>query len=372
VLTQTRETTTGYRVTFHEDTGEPPYIQFDCDYLEQSSWGILTSVTVRTNIPTSRRLPDGVVLIDRINLLRGRDLKDMAFRIDTLINPPASSARQDWLRHLEHAAVLINAELQKPVPHMDLTDMALPERQRFDIAGILAKGKTNILYGPGGTGKSVLAVRIAASLSSGQDFVGFDTLYQGGTLYLDWEDTADTMVRRLEEVSNGMGLPVRTPLLYKSLHGKGPYERHHADIKHALRENPGISLIIFDSTAMAMHGSSQGDGADGAIKFFNLIAQLPVTRLLIDHVASDDLKKSDGNGATKPYGSVFKVNSARNMWEVQPWNAEKGGMGLTMKHRKTNVGPRMDNAEVQVVWSDDAVTFKRMTQEEADWEDGLN
>ena len=325
--------------------------------MEQSSWGLLTTITVSTNIPTSRRLPNGVVLIDRINLLRSRDLKDIAYRIDALISPPKSAARQDWQRHLEHAGVLISAELSKPVPAIDLDTQPRGEPPKFDIVGVLAQNKTNILYGAGGTGKSLFATRIAASLALGRDLVGFDTLEQGSTLYLDWEDDAQTMVHRLEQVSAGLGMD-RLPMVYKSMQGKGPYERHHADIKHYLNQNPGIRLVIMDSTAMAMHGGTNGDGADGAIKFFSLISQLSVTRLLIDHLSSEDVK--GGNGAPKPYGSVFKVNSARNMWELVPWNKANAGSGFTMKHRKTNVGPRFDSAEVEVEWKPDRVTFSRV------------
>jgi len=325
--------------------------------MEQSSWGLLTTITVSTNIPTSRRLPNGVILIDRINLLRSRDLKDIAYRIDALISPPKSAARQDWQRHLEHAGVLINAELQKPVPVIDIDQRPAGEPPKFDIEGILAQNKTNILYGSGGTGKSLFAVRMAASLALGLHLVGFNTYEQGGTLYLDWEDDADTMVHRMEQVCAGLGME-RIPMAYKSMHGKGPYERHHADLKHYLNENPGIKLVIFDSTAMAMHGGTSGDGADGAIKFFSLVGQLPVTRLLIDHLSSEDVKH--GSGSAKPFGSVFKVNSARNMWEMVPWNKDNVGHGFTLKHRKTNVGPKLDSAEVEVNWSRSNVTFKRV------------
>lgn len=360
-----RETSTGYQIAFSTDAGEEPYLTLDCNYLDQTAWGLMSSVQVSTNIENERSFPNGVILIDRINLLNGKDLRQMAQRIGEVIAPPISGARQDWLRHLEHAAVIIDGEMTKPVPAVDLSERDLPGRQRFDIVGVLAENKTNVLYGPGGTGKSLLATRIACSLASGHSLFGFDTLHQGGTLYLDWEDDADTMVRRLDEVCAGMGLP-RLPMAYKSMLGRGPYERHHADVKEYLRSNPGIRLVIFDSTAMAMHGSSQGDGADGAIKFFQMVSQLPATRLLLDHIASEDVKT--GTGTPKPYGSVFKTNSARNMWEVVPWNKEAAGSGFTMKHRKTNVGPRMDQKEVAITWHDESVTFEAMTQEEAAWD----
>ena len=350
-----RETATGYRVTFTDDVGEPPFLTLDCDFLERATWGLLTSLTVRTNVPTARRLPDGVVLIDRINLLRGRDLKDVAFRTGQLIDGSGRSS-QDWLRYLETAAVLINAEMQTPIPAQELVDAPLPKLQRFLIEGLLAQGKANILYGPGGTGKSVLAARIAAALHYDEDIFGLRVRDHGRTLYLDWEDDSDTMVERLERVCQGMGV-ARFPFAYKSLHGKGPYERHHADVKEYLKANRDIKLVVFDSTAMALHGSTNGDTADGVIKLYALVGQLPVTSLLIDHVSSDDIKDTKG-GAAKPYGSVFKVNSARNVWEVRPWNPEGGLAGFSLHHRKTNVSKRMRTIQVGVRWDDFEVIFE--------------
>lgn len=351
-----RETATGYRVTFTDDVGEPPFLTLDCDYLERATWGLLTSLTVRTNVPTARRLPDGVVLIDRINLLKGRDLKDVAFRTGQLIDGSGRSS-QDWLRYLETAAVLINAELQAPIPAQELVDAPLPKLQRFLIEGLLAQNKANILYGPGGTGKSVLAVRIAAALHYDEELFGLRVREHGRTLYLDWEDDSDTMIDRLEKVCQGMGV-ARFPFAYKSLHGKGPYERHHADVKEYLKANRDIKLVIFDSTAMALHGSTNGDTADGVIKLYALVGQLPVTALLLDHVAGDDIKTAPTAGAAKPYGSIFKVNSARNVWEVKPWNADNSGSGFDMKHRKTNVSKRHRDIRVSLRWDDFEVIFE--------------
>lgn len=349
-----RETATGYRVTFTDDVGEPAFLTLDCDYLEQATWGLLTSLTVRTNVPTARRLPDGVVLIDRINLLKGRDLKDVAFRVGQLID--SGRSQQDWLRYLETAAVLINAELQRPVMAQDLHDAPLPPLQPFLIEGLLALNKANVIYGPGGTGKSVLAVRIAAALSEGEDLFGLRVRSTGRTLYLDWEDDANVMVERMERVSNGMGVP-RIPMVYKCLHGKGPYERHHADVREYLKVTADIRLVVIDSTAMALHGSTNGDTADGVIKLYALVSQLPVTVLLIDHVAGEDIR-SPGSGAAKPYGSIFKVNSARNVWEVRPWNPEAGLHGFDLHHRKTNISKRHATIRVGVHWDDQEVVFE--------------
>lgn len=349
----------GYAITFHEAAGEPAYILFEVTYLDAISWGLMATVTVRTTIAGARRLNGDVLLMDRVNLMRSRELADMARRIDMLIPPPKGGARQDWQHHLEHVAILVNAEQRRPAPTIDLSEHVAGERQRFVVPGLLARDKANILYGPGGTGKSVLALRIAASVSTGMDLFGFDVLLTGRVLYLDWEDDVETMSERLDAVANGMGMQERPDIAYKCLRGRGPYERHHADIRYAI-EQEAYALVIYDSTAMAMHGGSSGDGADGAIRFFDLVNQIGTTALLLDHIASDDIKA--GEGAPKPYGSVFKVNSARNMWEVRAWKPGSFG-GITLRHRKTNVGPRMDDVELQATWDHSGVVYRRLGEE---------
>lgn len=346
-----RQIANGYSIGFQDDQGDPPYITFDVTYIEQMSWGLMANVEVKTTIPSETRLPGGVLLMDRFNIMRSSDREKVAKRIDALLPPPKSTGRLDWQHHLEHVAVIVNTELTKPVSAIDLTDMDLPQRQKFVIPGLLAKGKANILYGPGGTGKSVLAARIAGSVDTGIDFLDLQVTESGPVLYLDWEDDAGVMVQRVEHLSVGMGMTGRFRLMYKCLRGRGPYERHHADVRTMVKDD-GIALVIFDSTAMAMHGGTSGEGADAAIKFFDLVNQLDTTALLIDHIASDDVKS--GDGAAKPYGSVFKVNAARNMWEASPW-----AYGLTLRHRKSNVGPRYNDIDVRVGWEDHQVTFDR-------------
>jgi hypothetical protein len=355
-----REIANGYRIDFSDDEGEPPYMSFDVTYIDTVTWGLLATVTVRSRLPNASRLPDDILFMDRVNLMKGRELRDMATRIDALIPPPKSAARLDWHHHLEHVAVLVNAHVSQPVAAVALHERSTFTKPRFVIPGLLVAGKANILYGPGGTGKSLLALRIAGSVASGVSLFDLPVIEPGPVLYLDWEDDADTLGHRLHLVSKGMSLRTPFDVTYKCLHGRGAYERHHADVKW-LVESKGIRLVIMDSTALAMHGSTAGDGADGAIKFFQLLGELGATTLLIDHVSSDDVKAvaQSERGAAKPYGSVFKVNSARNVWEISPWR-QQVLTGFTLRHRKTNAGPRMDDIDVAVTWDEESIVFESL------------
>ena len=360
-------TPNGYRIEFNDDPDLPAYLTLDCDNVESVGWGLISTVTVRTTITDARVVADSVLLIDRLNLQKPRERQDLARRISDLIPQAPSTVRMDWERHLEQAGIAIALQLRQAMPVTELKDRPLGDRQRFVIPGLLARGKANILYGPGGGGKSLVALRIGVSVSTGMDFMGMDVLYPGRVLYLDWEDDEDTITERLEHVCNGLRIP-RVAMDYKSLRGRGPYERHHADVRFDVVSR-GYELVIFDSTAMAMHGSSSGDGADGAIRFYGMLAELPTTSLLLDHISSDDVKA--GSGTPKPYGSVFKLNSARNVWELLPWKKD-ALTGMTLRHRKTNVSRVMDDVDIKVDYEYDYVRFSHMDRVEQDILDELD
>jgi hypothetical protein len=345
---------TGYRVDFLDDDGEdPPFLTFTCEQVERTAWGMLTTVTARVDPGHPRTLPGGVVTIDRVNITNQRDRERMGRRMQEILGEP-SHARHDWSRYLEMAAIAIDQRERAPIPVQDMTG-PLPIPEGFLVVGILARGDPNILYGAGGVGKSALALRLSASVFTGQSFFGHTVMHPGGrTLYLDWEDKWTTMIHRVDMVSRGMGYgDNRLPMvLYKGLRGRGSYERHHADVMETLDQNRDVTLVVIDSTAMAMQGIP-GDMAESAIRFYSLLSEIPVTVLLLDHIASDDVKSEAGTA--KPYGSVFKVNSARNMWEAQ-----RTDVGVLLRHRKHNTGPRMDDIDLRVTWNVGSVEYRRL------------
>lgn len=346
----------GYRISFADDAGELPYIVFDVLHVEDSGWGLLATVHVRSPLHGVARLPGGTLLMQRMNLLRTKEQLDMATRIQQLLPGPDSARRIDWQRHIEHVQALVWDELTRPVPIIDLRDRPVPEAQRFAVPGFLPLGKVSILYGPGGAGKSSLCLRLAGSVATGVEFLDLPVLHTGRVLYLDWEDDEDTITHRLHLVTKGMGLQDTFGVGYKSLRGRGPYERHHADILMAVSDMD-VQLVIIDSTGMALSGSKLGDGAETVIRFNQQLSELQTTVLLIDHISSDDLKEA--KGTPKPYGSVYKMNAARNVWEMAPPDSDLI-TGFTLRHRKSNVGPRYADIGVYATWTDDYVIYERL------------
>lgn len=358
-----RPTPTGYRIDFgSDDIEEPPFLTLDCEDVEQRSWGLLTTVVVRAHEQYAV-MPEGFVVSARINLTKPMERRALAQRMGELMDIP-NAAHHDWQRYLEVADGMVRMEANAPAPNERLWDRPVPDIQRFLIVGLLAYQKPNILYGAGGVGKSALSLRIAASLTTGGTFFGLDVMRRGRVLYLDWEDDIDTMTQRLDMITRGMGLRHRPQVIYRGLRGRGPYERHHRSILQSLEDDPEIMLVVIDSTAMAMVNT--GDMAESAIRFYGLMNELPCTTLMLDHIASDDVK-NPVPGAAKPYGSVFKVNAARNVWEAQ----RHGTADILLRHRKHNTGPQMDDVLLGARWDEDRVVYRRLATY-ADGEDRPN
>jgi hypothetical protein len=69
-------------------------------------------------------------------------------------------------------------------------------------------------------------------------------------------------------------------------------------------------------------------------------------------------------GAGKPYGSVYKWNSARNAYELRERKEpDASGTHLLLKHRKTNIGRHQPDLALRLNWDDehDVARWERET-----------
>jgi hypothetical protein len=137
-----------------------------------------------------------------------------------------------------------------------------------------------------------------------------------------------------------------------------PLERHQSDVAKMVKDLD-IGLLIIDSTGAAMAGSSGGDQANEAIRFFKLLRQLGCSVVAIDHIAGEDQKKA--HGAAKPYGSVFKWNSARNAFELTSQSDEgEVPQRLLVRHRKNNLGPKLPAFGLEATWGPSWMRYERI------------
>ncbi|MET4091269.1 AAA family ATPase [Bradyrhizobium sp. S3.5.5] len=82
----------------------------------------------------------------------------------------------------------------------------VPDREWL-VPGLIPAGNVTLLYGDGGTGKSLVALQLAASKAVGALFFG-RPVDQGCVEYLTAEDSLDELHRRLVDVARSMGKPL--------------------------------------------------------------------------------------------------------------------------------------------------------------------
>jgi hypothetical protein len=85
----------------------------------------------------------------------------------------------------------------------DLHGRPVPPRE-WHVDDVLPAYQVGLLYGDGGTGKSLLAAQLATSTVLGRRWLGID-VRQGGVLFLTAEDDRDEVHRRLADIARAEG-----------------------------------------------------------------------------------------------------------------------------------------------------------------------
>jgi RecA-family ATPase len=219
---------------------------------------------------------------------------------------------------------------------------------------LLVDYKPTICFAQGGTGKSYLAVLLSVAVSSGIDVMGWSTKRSGKVLYLDWEADAEEVDMRVRRVANGLGV---TPpnILYRSM--SRPLDDSADQIARTV-EAEGVILVVVDSVGIASGSAREhSDASETAIRLFSAFRLLGCAVLAIDHVTGEDARNHNG-AIAKPYGSIYKVNLARSVWELRGTNDEHGDTHLALYHRKVNAGRLHDAIGLRVEHTNDATLFQ--------------
>ncbi len=127
------------------------------------------------------------------------------------INRPISELSDEELAAelaAEKARLKTCAEAQRlftPVPLYDLQDIELAPPE-FIVDKIIPRGVVTLLGGHGGSGKSVLALVIAAHIAAGRHFAGLE-VRQGRALFVSLEDSGELVKWRLRAICESYSLP---------------------------------------------------------------------------------------------------------------------------------------------------------------------
>ena len=280
-------------------------------------------------------LEGALTLIHSARLPMGSDTQRTAFVRELVRRTTNAAAPLDALRTVDFDSILEEVcyhtrerhRLDEPL--VDLAAVDYNQRPTYLLKGLVLDGAPTLLFGRGGLGKSIVALGVALSLSSGNDFLGVTPTRVCKVLYLDWEWSAEVHAARLAALCAAAGTtPPRGGIYYR--HMVSPFVEAAPGIRRDLAET-GAELLIIDSMGLARGGEVKEDGATNDV--FRALRSFGVASLITDHIAK-------GTDAEGPIGSVYSTNGARLLWRlggVRLDDAENGTHTLlSLTNTKTN------------------------------------
>ena len=255
-------------------------------------------------------------------------LKSDSARTTLARNLNGLAASYPWKRLIERACTVVLSRHREGEPVIVLTpsdSVNVP----FLLNPLIYEGHQALMYAPGGSLKSYVALAVALQASHGACIAGISAV-RVPVLYLDWELNAETVGGRLKALQTG----------HPELSEFVPYYRRceaplHQEVHQIARqvEERGVKLLIVDSAAMACGGDLASP--DAAIKLQRALRQIGCASLVLAHTSKGAAQEGQEKTA---YGTVFFRELARNVWEVQRADGDNP-VRIALHQKKNNFGP---------------------------------
>jgi hypothetical protein len=219
---------------------------------------------------------------------------------------------------------------------------------------ILKGRRPNLLFAPGGSGKSYFVLAVCIALMTKRSVGQLSTLDGIVPAYFDWEDEFDIFNDRANTVARGMGLEV-PEIPYFEMSGNITDQIH--EIAKIMRDN-GANLGIIDSMSAAAGATGPGsDWTAVASRVFDALQLVPdVTWLIIGHVTKSDVKDKEPSGSM--FGSIQQMNRASNAWEVRSeQEPDSNVVHMKFYDAKWNQTGKRGTVGMQMEFDGDAVIF---------------
>ena len=324
---------------FYEWPGLGVSAELEDVYLDKE--GIYCDLTIRGEQPGIPPLQHGPV---RYNLKTTRSqselVRHLAGRLEGI----------NWATILEQMARLAIAHVKEGEPIIDLRESAGRPFERYLLDPLVLDSQPTILFGDGGTGKSLLALAILLAIETGnKDILGMAPSIRKKGLLLDWEFNDWEHAERMEHIMNGVwaGIPSNA-IAYRRCYL--PLHQEVGPIKRYIEEN-GIGFVVIDSAAAAC--GEEPEKASEALRFFNALRRLNVTALVVAH----QVKKNKDSDMEKPFGSSFWWNMARSVWKLE--RVQQGNeLAIGVYHKKWNVDRQRAPLSYRVNFTADEITFE--------------
>lgn len=197
-----------------------------------------------------------------------------------------------------------------------------PPELQFVLPGLL-KGTVGALVAPGASGKSFLALEIAASIAATPcdnelfDSFGINPKSRGGVLYLALEDPAVVLQRRLHSMGQYIPPAHRAALAFnlciEPMLGTGLNLMRDDHIEWITQQAKGRQLVIIDTLSRAhqLDENSNGDMALLLRRLEAVGAQSGAAVLFIHHISKGASRESQGADQFAARGASVLIENAR-------------------------------------------------------------
>jgi len=243
--------------------------------------------------------PETVLRGERYNLVAPRAKKDMARRI-------ADRFQQDsyfWETVVESAFEKILEEFRSGEPVQNITGSRTRLQNKFRVYPLLLEQQPNVIFGKGGSGKSLIATYISVVVDTPPLHTPVFRSEGGSVLYLDWETDVIEFQNRVAAIKSGLDIPPTVGTSIKYLRMTQPLETE-IDRLQSIVMDEKVNLIVVDSMEMAIQGNSNESMPVSGL--YGALRTLGTTSLIIDHL----------NKSGEWVGNEYKRNFARNAWRI--------------------------------------------------------
>jgi hypothetical protein len=323
--------------------------------LKRSGGDLHGEIRVKCNIAGVKTV-DGVMHLARFNLSSSSTRSSLAKLLES--RTPGQVGKMDWFDGLETLCQKVMNDQSTGQPYIDIgTTPVTFSSAKYVIDPLVPANVTALLYGPGGSGKSIIALASAMSIQNGREIIpGIPPAIKGNVLYLDWETDGPVINERIQAIAAGAGFKPATITYRRCIR---PLAEEAEEIANAVAERDIVYMVI-DSAGMAMGTSGEyGDSNESTLRLFDAIRHIGISTQVIDHVSKQEMRSKGKVQGLLPYGSVYKVNLARSAWEVRNGTSENDErVKVALIHTKANDSRLKPQIGLEIDWEPGKITFR--------------
>jgi hypothetical protein len=239
-----------------------------------------------------------------------------------------------WGEYLEQACWQLTEEARRGEPIVTLTGQVTSPTRKL-LPRFLYEGEPTLVYGDGDTGKSLVALALAAAVHTGAALpCGLQPLRAVPAAFLDWETSRDTIEARLALVAAGLGIDPPA-IVYKRMTRPLVDEIIALAAEFARRR---IGFVAIDSKMFAVAGGEGAAFHEPITAFYTALRMFaPAAVLVLNHVTNADARNG---GPARPFGGAFAFNGPRLIWEAKRDPDVTDATAIAFTCRKANNLPR--------------------------------